>query len=584
MNARAITTLAIAWLACASAAHAQLTRDGRPVAIGSATLSGTVVSDDAEARPVRHARVTCSAPELTGGLTAITDDRGGFTCARLPAGRYTVRVSRDGWVPTVYGAKRALRPGTPVPVGAGQHVTVVIRLMRGAVITGALIDESGQPAIGASVVALRSMMQNGERHLVDAGTPSTTDDRGVYRIYGLPPGDYIVRAAPSSASLLQDVQATTDLDVRHARAAAANSPVPPDRRVAFAPTYFPGTPSSLQASPIPLRPSEERSEVDFALQLVATARVDGTVTMPDGSPASASTQITLMPSGQARLADAPLEGLKTTRAGSDGTFAFAGVPPGTYTVLARAATPGVVWGSTEIGVDGERISGLVLPLQPGLTIAGQVRVDGSGGSPPFDVTTIKIAAEPVQSIGDVALAPAPTAVDRSGRFVVNGVTPGQYRLTATIPAAGRSRGWMVRSAIANGLDTLDVPLTIAPGANVSDAVLTLTDRSAEIAGVLQDTAGRPASDYTIVVFSADPALWLPRARRIQATRPAADGAFAFRTLPAGDYLVGVVDDVESGEWFDPAFLQRLAPAAIHLTLADGERKTQNITLGPGSLE
>ena len=119
----------------------------------------------------------------------------------------------------------------------------------------------------------------------------------------------------------QDVQATTDLDVHHARRSAPGVPAPPDRRVAFAPTYYPGTPLSLQASPIPLRPGEERSDVDFALQLVATARVDGTVTMPDGSPASASTQIVLLPSGQARSSDSPLEGLKTTRAGADGTSA-----------------------------------------------------------------------------------------------------------------------------------------------------------------------------------------------------------------------------------------------------------------------
>src|SRR4029450_7830549 len=63
------------------------------------------------------------------------------------------------------------------------------------------------------------------------------------------------------------------------------------------------------------------------------------------------------------------------------------------------------------------------------------------------------------------------------------------------------------------------------------------------------------------------------------TGPSRSARWPRGAMSAGDYLVGVVDDVENGEWFDPAFLQRLAPAAIHLTLADGERKTQNITLG-----
>jgi hypothetical protein len=40
-----------------------------------------------------------------------------------------------------------------------------------------------------------------------------------------------------------------------------------------------------------------------------------------------------------------------------------------------------------------------------------------------------------------------------------------------------------------------------------------------------------------------------------------------------------VDDVEPGEWFDPAFLQRLVPTAIKLTIGDGEKKTQDIHVG-----
>ena len=68
-------------------AHAQAPRDPRAAATGTALLRGTVVSDDVEAKPVRRARVTCTAPELTEGMTAVTDDRGRFSCARLPAGR-----------------------------------------------------------------------------------------------------------------------------------------------------------------------------------------------------------------------------------------------------------------------------------------------------------------------------------------------------------------------------------------------------------------------------------------------------------------------------------------------------------------
>jgi uncharacterized protein (DUF2141 family) len=582
MMPRTFLLVVAASLAGVSAASAQLTRDGRSLAIGSATLSGTVVSDDPDPRPVRRARVTCSAPELTAGLTAITDDRGHFMCARLPAGRYTITAARDGWVAAAYGAKRPLRAGTPLSIAAGQHADIVIRMVRGAVITGTLIDERGQPAVGASVVALRSAMQNGERRLVDLGSPAVTDDRGVYRIYDLPPGDYFVRATPSSASPLQDdVQATTDLDVRHARS-APNTAAPPDRRVAFASTYFPGTPFALQASAIALRPSEERADVDFGLQFVATARIEGTITLPDGAPAPPSTQVTLLPSGQARQTDSPLDRLKTTRSAADGSFTFAAVAPGVYTLLARAATPAVQWASTEISVDGERIAGLSLTLQAGLTIAGQIVADGSGSSVPFNVADVKVVAEPVQSPGDVSLAPSPAAVGRDGRFVIAGVTPGRYRVTASIPAAARARGWTLRSAVANGIDTLDVPLVVRPNDTTAGVLISITDRPSQIDGLVENTAGGAVSDYTVVLFPADPSLWLPRARRIQAAHAGADGTFVFHSLPSGDYLLAATEDVEPGEWFDPAFLQRLAAAAARLTLAEGERKLAELRVGPGS--
>src|SRR5947209_6389307 len=88
-------------------------RDVRPVA-ATATIAGVVVSDDADARPVRKARVTCSGP--AGGATTITDEAGRFIFPDLPPGRYTVAAFKATWVATAYGAKRANRPGTPVPV------------------------------------------------------------------------------------------------------------------------------------------------------------------------------------------------------------------------------------------------------------------------------------------------------------------------------------------------------------------------------------------------------------------------------------------------------------------------------------
>jgi hypothetical protein len=111
-----------------------------------------------------------------------------------------------------------------------------------------------------------------------------------------------------------------------------------------------------------------------------------------------------------------------------------------------------------------------------------------------------------------------------------------------------------------------------------EAVVTMTDRTTEISGTMSDATGRPAPDYFIIVFPADRALWSPMSRRILQTRPAQDGKYTFRSLPSGDYLIAAVTDVEQGQWLDPAFLAQLVDAGAKITLADNEKKVQDIRI------
>ena len=131
--------------------------------------------------------------------------------------------------------------------------------------------------------------------------------------------------------------------------------------------------------------------------------------------------------------------------------------------------------------------------------------------------------------------------------------------------------------MATGQDSLDAPFTLQPDQHVLDATITFTDRLAQVSGSLRRCCRRRVvPDYTVVLFPAEPSLWVPQSRRIQGVRPAADGAYVIRNLPSGNYLLAAVDDVEPGEWFDPAFLQRLVPAAVRITIADSEQKVQDV--------
>ena len=166
----------IAALVLALLAQTPPQRDTRIMpASGSGTIAGIVVSDDAQPRPLRRARVTVMGTSIEMPRTVITADDGSFSVTSLPAGRFTVTAAKDGYVPMAYGATRTARPGTPVAVGDQQSVTVMLRLPRGAVITGTITDIDGQPAQGITVTALV------RRYLSPAGERPAHDGRSVDR-------------------------------------------------------------------------------------------------------------------------------------------------------------------------------------------------------------------------------------------------------------------------------------------------------------------------------------------------------------------------------------------------------------------
>jgi hypothetical protein len=380
-------------------------RDPRTL-IGSAVVTGVVMSDESTPQPLRRATVTLMSTDAPVVKTVFTDAAGRFTVPELPAGRYSLSATKGGYVRMSYGAKRHDRPGTPVNLHEGQQLSgLSLRLPRGGVIAGRILDENGGPAAGVQVRLLQYRMQLGERTLMPALGGSlmgeTTDDRGMYRLYGLPPGEYLVAASPRNTNA-GEIRASTDAEIRAAMAALqqpvtpappAGQPLPPPREyvtVGFAPVYFPGSPSVGGASSISLGPGEERSSVDFSLQLVRTAKIEGTVVVPSGM-APQSVQLTMVPVGpHMGPGILGMTFLNRVTPGPDGKFSYAAVPPGQYTINARLAAGGGA-GARGGGAAGEvfefRVAG------GGGGGAGPVMVSGPGGSGPSYWATTDITVD-----------------------------------------------------------------------------------------------------------------------------------------------------------------------------------------------
>ena len=558
---------------------------------GTAVVAGVVLADEPQPSPVRRARVTLRPDGWVNGWSVTTGDDGRFAIVNVPAGRYTLSASKTAWITANYGAARPGRPGTPFAVAEGERIpSLAIRMSRGAVITGTVIDRMGAPVPGASVSAMRYSPSEltGQRVLrrPEGGVDSVTDDVGGFRSYGLPPGEYVVvatlRIGPPTG--LMDLRPLTEADVQRALAGGAAPAVQPPL-VGYAPVYFPGTVDPSQAVTVRVGSGQERAGVTIRLEPTPTARIDAVPTLPD-SASPASLQVFLVPAQES-----PLSAMGTGRREADGRFVFSGVTPGSYTLLARAAAAGAAppaavmppgrgrgaaapmthYASVDLMVDGRDLT-VPLDIQPGMTVSGSVRYVGDQTRVPQE-RPLSFALLPTRDSGTLGVGAA--QVDASGAFRFVGVPPGKYRFAQ---ATGAIDPWTVASALSRGRDLLDELLEVRAGEDVTDLQVTFSDRSSELGGRLETAEGRAALDHYIIAFAADRAFWTPLSRRVRQTRPGTEGRFTIRGLPAGDYFIAALTDIEPGEWYDPTFLAALVPAAAKVTIRDGERTAQDLRI------
>ena len=577
-----------------------------PMKTGTAVLSGTVVADEPNGQPLRRVYIAVTLiNDPRQQYVTSTDERGRFSIDRLPATSVRLVASKPAYVTTHYGARQSgSTVGLPISLVDGQTTTVAVRMPRGAVITGTVSDENGQPMTGVGIrvqrVTVSALGQRVFTPTTGALIP-TTDDRGGFRMFGLPAGDYVVMAQPrvTGASEIRPTTAEelqwADRQIKGAGGAAGgtlaseNSPVRA-QTITYASVFFPGTVTAANAALITLSAGQERVGVDLRMQFVPTARVEGTVTTADGQPARGVT-VMLIPeddgSGSSTQAAERLItmmdiGLVGTTAGTtavDGSFSLQSIEPGRYTLIAQMRNvaavralgaaeglgPEMAWAMTDVRIDGRDIMGVALRLAPAQRASGQLVFESK--TPPSTALRAAVTLRALSTRGITVNAPADTT------FVITGIIPAAYRVAATVT------NWTLRSAMLGGRDVADVPLDIKPGEDVTGLVLTFTDTPAEVSGVLYDPMNRPSSDLSIVLFSADRAMWFAGSRRVRpSVRPANDGRFTFSGLVAGEYYLAALTDVSPADLANPAFLEQVVPAAIKLTVAHGEKKTQDLRI------
>ena len=287
-----------------------------PAATGR--VSGRVTVEGANT-PVTGARIMLfPAGRAMGPMgmppQALTDQDGRFVLDKLAPGDYHVNTQKSG-LATLTEPGRA-----PIAhVVAGQTVQIDVRLQKGGVIAGRLLEASGEPMTEASVMAMRRINANPSGtapRLIPAPIqgPQQTNDLGEFRIIGLAPGEYVVAATPRGAFGFGGPGVTPS-----ANGTAATT------------TYYPGTIDQVAAHTVTVAAGQTVDNINFSIQSVPAFQVWGRVVDENGAPV-AGAMVMLM--GDPRGGASFMGPTGNARTGDDGRFTIAEVPSGTYRMQA----------------------------------------------------------------------------------------------------------------------------------------------------------------------------------------------------------------------------------------------------------
>jgi protocatechuate 3,4-dioxygenase beta subunit len=313
-----------------------------PAATGR--ISGRVTAEGTNA-PIAGARIMVfpmmrRGTPPTGPMAippqGLTDQDGRFVVNGLAPGEYRVDVQKTGFASLVDPTTRA----STYTIAAGQALdNISIVLQKGAVITGKVLDQKGEPVTDAHVMALRRITPPGASAAAPRLIPTPmqgsqlTNDLGEYRVTGLTPGEYFIAASPRGMGFGGPGVASTTGNGGGTLTATT--------------TYYPGTADQAGAQAIAVAAGAEVSNIVFILQSVPAYRVSGIVVDENGAPVAHAMVMLMHDPRNAMMFMGPGGNAQT---GDDGRFSIGDVTPGAYRL--NASVPMIMNSGGAVGAGG----------------------------------------------------------------------------------------------------------------------------------------------------------------------------------------------------------------------------------------
>ena len=413
--------------------------------------------------------------EGTGGTKTTTDIDGSYRFSGVQSGHYMV----SPFAPTFSARARGAQE-TEVTVNEGDVIGAIdFTLERGGVITGRITTPDGRPVIAASVSATPDTGSPDISPRVSMSLASersnTTDDRGIYRLYGLPAGKYTVRVTQASS----------------ARASSDEHP-----------TYYPGVADPASAGKVDVTPGTETAGIDIKVTPHGSSiyRASGRVTDESGNPVAGARVVYGAATGQGRSFD-PNNAPVTTN--SAGEFHIQGLRDGSYqaSVFSGFGQDSDEYSeATSFDIKDSDASGIEIRLHQGGTVSGTVTLDGT---PDADAMG-KLAQQQVSGMvfssptGSMGFNRSPIGSD--GSFTLRGLPPGQVQINlGEIWNLGSSNPFRVIRVEQDGAAVQD-GVKLDAGQHLSGVKVVVAYANCSISGSVTITGGKlpPGTGLTVM--------------------------------------------------------------------------------------
>lgn len=485
----------------------------------SGTIEGQVVNENGQ--PLAGASVFVRTPSALSNRSTITDNDGKFRVGGLERGLYVVTANSPAYTNAPADGPTYYRVGDSVRV----------EMVRGGAITGTVTSGTGEPVIAVRVRANLIRDAKGQPPKgSNLGWEQPTDDRGIYRIYGLPPGTYLVSAG--GASFISSFY-PFDSDV---------------------PTFAPSSTRDTAAE-VNVRSGEDTS-IDIRYRGEPGHTISGTVRLSG----TGNANISLTRPGGFLVAN-------TFQFPGARGFSISGLSDGEYELAGSEFVSGsgsvfptqALSEPKKITIKGADVTGIELVPKPLGSISGKILFEPSklpdcqGKRPPLLAETlVQFRRYELDFNKDNPLtqrtATGGTAPDGSGSFVLRNLAPGKYQFDAMFYA----RYWYLKSMTTNGAGPRALKTDVAAnwtlmklGDQVSNFTVTLAEGAASIRGSVPVAEGATLPAGMVVYLVPTEPDKTEDVLRYFVDSIAADGTFAFNNLPPGKYLALTQTNVDA---------------------------------------